>query len=202
MSCTSSIQKDAELKESNRISRKDLFDLALRSATALIAVFGVGTYFQDRADNERLQAKNESLKVIREYSSSNILSAREEMVLFWEGQPEFHAFLRSTGRQIANSDYNQFIRRVLPENTRFSEIRRALIRFDDYFDSALYCRNSGVCDVELLDKSICGSANGYERTYGPFFNFLSNRLSSEDLGDSLRNYAKLCGNANQIKTRE
>lgn len=166
-------------------------DLPLKIVATAIAIFGVWKYFEDRAESDRNRARNESLKIVREFSSSHNILARQALVKFWTSQKKFSVFISSSD-SITSNEYKNFVRRVFPNSAEYEIVQNALFRINDYFDSAYYCRVSGVCDAELIDSFLCSKAASLSRIYSPFFQILNRSISSSEFGQSLHRYADRC----------
>ncbi len=169
-------------------------ELVIKIVTVLVAVFGVWKFFSDQAAAVRLAARGEALKVMRDYSSEQLIQARKALVDFWKANPQFISYVEEA-KTLSSNEYTMFIARVLPAYDQFDQLQTAIFRINDYMDATYYCRQSKICDATLLDGFVCDKALEYSMTYGPFFDVMNRLIASRDFGQGARLYAEDCEKA-------
>ncbi len=171
---------------------KDKIDLGLKIFAAGIAAFGVWKFFADQALTRDLSARAESLRVVRDFSGSSMIDAREELTRFWRNYPEF---ISSTDEHnvVSNREYRGFVRSAMKTYSGAEQLSTALFRLNDYYETLYLCRLSNICDAQLLDTFRCDTAVAHQRYYADFFNELNRAIGGDDFGVSLASYATSCG---------
>ncbi|MEX0343945.1 MAG: hypothetical protein AB3N20_03415 [Rhizobiaceae bacterium] len=170
------------------------WDLALKLVATGIALFGVWKYFDDREHARISEARKASLAVIDEYSSAEMIAIRRSLVGFWQDNQKFIAFIRKADK-IGKREYNNFILRALPRYKDFETVRENLYLLSNYYDRLYYCRDSEVCDRQLLDRFNCPILANFAIVYGPFFDVINRTIHSSHYGKSMRDYANACSGA-------
>jgi hypothetical protein len=164
----------------------------LKFVAVAVAVFGVWQYFEERKAAALMAAQAESLRIIRGYSSENILAARETLTQFWRDQPAFVSYA-SGEKAISPNEHSNFVRRTLPRYAKADDMHNALFLASDYFDNVYHCRTSGLCDEKLLDQFLCSKAEAFLHEYQPFFQAFEGTLGAQEFGRSLAEYVESCG---------
>ena len=164
--------------------------MGLKVATLLIAVFGVWKFFDERATSASSEAKARSLGYIERFADAEMIAARSRLLAFWQDYPKFAQFVRENS--ITEREYQNFVLATYPRRADRSGIDAALFRLQVFFDEVAFCRESEVCEKEILDGFFCTYATGYARIYGPFYSRLAKDIGSDPLDMKLQALAGVC----------
>lgn len=172
------------------MSFRERIELALKIVTICIALFGIWKYFSDRNAVVVAEQKARSLTYIDRFSSPELVEARSELLAFWKDYPKFIAFIREN--EISTRAYRNFVQATYPSYKNSHEIDSALFRLLLVFDEISYCRDSGLCDLRILDDFFCSYVTRYARVYGPFYEKLSSDIGAVHMDRRLQGFAREC----------
>lgn len=165
-------------------------DLALKIVATLIALFGVGKYFADRAHARDLAARDRALGYIERFGSAELVATRARLLGFWRDYPEVAAVVGTRG--ITQREFAMFVEATYPARADRAEIDDALFRMQVFLDEMSYCRASDVCDREILDGFFCNFAQRYAKAYGPFYARLARDIGAAPIDAGLQAFAAEC----------
>ena len=167
----------------------------LKITATCIALFGVWKYFADRKAATETGQKARSLGYIQRFGAPDIVGARTELLTFWQGYPEFAAFVGE--KPITGRAFRNFVTATYPTHDRRSEIDRALFGMVLLFDEVAYCQNSGICDAGIVDGFFCPYVARYAQVYGPFYQTLSTDIAAAPIDRQLQEFARTFAGSNQ-----
>lgn len=170
---------------------KDRVEVATKVLLTIVTFFGVWQYFADRADATRREARERTLSTIALSTGPVMLAARHQLYAYWASEPELIEFLRKA-EAIGPNDYENFVRVTLPRSIHRDDLFNALNLISEVYTAAFFCRNSGVCDADLLDAYYCKRSHRYAVVYGPYFRAFNREVAGSDLGAALHDYVDAC----------
>ena len=171
------------------MTRADV-QFGLKIVATLIALFGVGKYFADRAAAVEGERRAKSLGYIEAYAGPEMVKTRDILFQFWKRNEEYLAHIEARGT--TTRAYAQFARVALEEDRKTDDLQGALFRLANFYDQVWHCRHGDLCNHDMLDDYFCGRVNLQAVAYGPFLDVLGRRSGFDSFGSSLEHLNTSC----------
>ncbi|MCW8088250.1 hypothetical protein [Sabulicella glaciei] len=168
----------------------DWLDVALKVTATLIAIFGVWSFFAQRAEAVRVAREERALAYIARFGGTDIVVARTALLDFWRRYPTFTAEART--RALSSREYEGFVAAAYPNDAARGEVDAALIRLLVFYDEVAFCHRAGTCDRSILFGYFCPHVTQHARVYRPFHALLGAAVGTDGLDRHLDELARSC----------
>ncbi|WP_207541254.1 hypothetical protein [Sabulicella rubraurantiaca] len=168
----------------------DWLDVALKVIATLIAIFGVWSFFAQRAEAVRVAREERTLACIARFGGTDIVAARTALLNFWRRYPTFAAEARS--RALSPREYEGFVTAAYPNDAARGEVDAALIRLLAFYDEIAFCHRAGTCDRAILLGYFCSYVTQHARVYRPFHALLAAAIGADGLDRHLDELTRSC----------
>jgi hypothetical protein len=165
-------------------------DVTLKVIATLIAIFGVWSFFAQRAEAVRVAREERALAYIARFGGTDIVAARTALLNFWRRYPTFAAEVRS--RALSPREYEGFVAAAYPTDAARTEVDAALMRLLVFYDEIAFCHRAGTCDKPILLGYFCSHATQHARVYAPFYARLAAAVGADGLDRHLDELARTC----------
>jgi hypothetical protein len=172
------------------MARLAWIDPTVKIIAALVAVFGVWRFFDDRAESARVAREGRSLAYIARFGAPEMVTARTALLEFWRRYPQFAAEVRA--RALTPREYEGFVQAAYPADPARAQVDAALIRHLVFYEELAFCHRAETCDEAILTGYFCPYAVQHARLYAPFHARLAAEIGAAGLGQHLAAFAEAC----------
>jgi len=165
-------------------------DPTLKVIATLIAIFGVWRFFDERAEQARVEREDRSLAYIARFGDPEMVSARQTLLAFWRRYPVIAE--QVLARSLTSREYEGFVNAAYPTDPYRAEVDAALIRLLVFYDELAFCHRASTCDEPILLGYFCDYASQHAVTYAPFHARIATEIGSSDLQGHLDELAEAC----------
>ncbi|MDX1170771.1 hypothetical protein GOL87_28100 [Sinorhizobium medicae] len=169
---------------------REYITLAVQVIGVLGVFFGVYKYYSDIEMTRQIEARKQALSYVERYGATELRNHRQEALEFWLKHSDVVTHIRKQG---ASEDaYRAFFFAALDHDQSSKTLLNALYAMNNFYDQVAFCRESRVCDEEVIDAYFCENANIFFTTYDPIFDSLGQMSGVADFGRGARELAKPC----------
>lgn len=162
-------------------------DAASKIGGVCLLIFYVAQYSVEIFRTNQRDALSASISYIKRFADAEILDARLALLAFWGDRANL-AQLAVSGTLSSES----FGYAMLTELEMAPETLARLNRIGYFFDELYYCKESRICNSEVVERFFCPHAIGYERTYFHFLRESEAQIIGRDLYIGVKGLSELC----------
>lgn len=164
------------------MTTKDSFEIGIKIIGLIIAGFGVWKYFDERAVEKETLSYERSLTYISRFNDKQFVTARQTLLGFWQQYPSVGEAIREN--KITPNSYPMVITRIYGSSLNRNDIDGALFTMAAFFHEISHCRESSICNQEILDEFFCDYSKRFSMAYAPFYKIISDEIGSKRLMDA------------------
>ena len=172
------------------INKSDV-ELTVKVVGALIAIFGVWAFFDDRAIVREEAASQRSLSYVEKFESESLISERNFIFEFWIGKENIIAAIAQENG-ISNREYDNLVRVSYEAYDKKSDLTESLIKMDNFYAQVNFCVSYELCNENLIMDYFCPRVGAFHGTYAPFFQYIGRQYEFQNLGHSTADFSQSC----------
>lgn len=156
--------------------QRETIELSLKIAGLGVAIFGIATYFVDRAESRKDTASRYALELVEEYYQGNVRDSRNVILRFWESN-------RSSLEQVnklalTRNELDSVYRSIFLQSGKAEVLVSSIYSVSEFFDRVGFCVTSDVCDPGTIESALCDEGKGFRSKYGTFIDSTRKSLGS------------------------
>lgn len=156
----------------------------------VVAIFGIGKFFSDRAESAAAATRARSIGYVESYAAPTLLDARQKLYAFWATEPGLVSALGSGA--LSERQYAAMLQAAVFRPGKDTAVREPLLILDSFYGQLSFCRKSGLCDTAILDSYFCEVSRRNAMAYRPFYDRLAEVTGDSSIGRELQSFAAAC----------